>query len=733
MPTVSIVIPVYNGAEWIGHALRSVFSQSFTDFEVIVVDDGSSDDLEQALSPWRSRIVLRRQANAGPASARNTGLRLAGGRYVAFLDADDEWMPDKLALQVAYFERFPQTGLLHTAVLDQRTPAPAAADAEPEPPANVFCPLFHIEFFIRTLTVMAPRSVLQEAGGFDERREIHVEDWDLWLRIAARWPIGYLPRPLALHRRGGHMSTAYEKTHAGQALVIEKHRALCMAACAKHRLNPERCISDRTYVLHSSLGYERFRHGDRRGARRAFARAVALRPWALGTYARYVASFVPERWLAAVRGRTRATEERARAEAPRPLRPPVANRLTIVNDTVYWRTRRRLARAAHRLDDTVTAAHRERKRILFEASSPMSFGLFQPIYRRLRQDPRLEFWFTARGRAWTPQEIYAAVGISDRIVDANRASWMKWDLAINTDFWEMTNLRRRTQRAHLFHGVAGKYGLDAPVGLAREIATFACLMFPNQDRLDRYVDAGLVARDGGAAALVGYPKADALVDGSLDRTHILAALELDPTRPVVMYAPTWSPHSSLNDMGEEIIEGLAGAGYQVIVKLHDRSYDRQARGSGGIDWSRRLDGYHGHPLVRVRQDADATPLLFVSDALVTDHSSIGFEFMLLNRPLVVVDCPELLRHSKISTDKVHRLRAAADVVTGAAEVAAAVSLGLAHPWRHAEARRATADALFYGAGTATRRAVSILYDLLGLAAPAAAEGAGAHAVVEAAS
>ena len=94
---------------------------------------------------------------------------------------------------------------------------------------------------------------------------------------------------------------------------------------------------------------------------------------------------------------------------------------------------------------------------------------------------------------------------------------MKVDAFVNTDFWDMTWLHRRTRRIHLFHGVAGKYNLDTPLDLAPTIAAFDCLMFVNADRRDRYVSAGLVAPDGPQAALVGYPKVDCLVDGSLDR------------------------------------------------------------------------------------------------------------------------------------------------------------------------------------------------------------------------
>ena len=731
MPEVSVIVPVFNGSQWIGQALRSLFAQTYRDFEVIVIDDGSTDDLRSALAEWGDRIVLERQPNGGPGSARNRGLQRARGRLIAFLDADDEWLPEKLALQVAYFAQYPETGLLHTATVGDQLPPSAEENIGFPPPVNAFSELFHTDFFIRTLTVMAPRTVLLEAGGFDDRREIHVEDWDLWLRVAARYPIGYLPRRLAVHRKGGRMSAAFNKTYAGQAMVIEKHRPLIAQACTRHAGAPERCLRERYHVLHWEWGYERFQHGDRSGARREFARAIAAKPQDLSAYVRLVACFLPRRWIA--RGRS------VRVSVARGLRSGAddgttatlvtpAERFTVAGDTVYRRTRRTIARLAHSVDDAVARASRTRRRILFEAASPMSFGLFTPIYRRLATDPRIDFWFTAPGRAWRPEAIFDAVGIHHHVIPSSEAKWAKWDLCVNTDFFEMCNLRRRTRRVHLFHGVAGKYGLDAPLEFAREIASFSCFMFPNEDRRRRYVEAGLVPDDPTVAALVGYPKLDALVDSSLDRGVICRELRLRPDKFIVMYAPTWSPHSSLNRMGEEIIAQLAAAGHQVIVKLHDRSYDRQKRASGGIDWSERLEAYRSHPLVRVIRWADATPCLFVSDALITDHSSIGFEFMLLDRPLIVVDCPELIERSRVNVEKVVQLRAAADVVHAAHEVPDAVRAALAEPGRHAGTRRQTASEMFYRAGTATDRAVALLYHFLELAAPAPADVKRAEAV-----
>jgi hypothetical protein len=383
----------------------------------------------------------------------------------------------------------------------------------------------------------------------------------------------------------------------------------------------------------------------------------------------------------------------------------------------HRRARRRAIAQLHGLDDAFARIGRSKRRLLFEAVSPMSFAVFQPVYERLRADSRLELWFTAHGSVWQPEDIFTPVGIVENVVSSSIARGMKVDAYVNADLWDMTWLHRRTRRIHLFHGVAGKYGLDAPVDLAPTIATFDCLMFANNDRRQRYIEASIVPDDQLKAALVGYPKTDRLVNGSIDPAEVLSRLGLDSARPTVIYAPTWSPYSSLNAMGEQVIDRLAAEGLQVIVKLHDRSYDRRERGGGGVNWVTQLAKYDSHPLVRVVRDGDGAPYMLPSHAMVTDHSSIGFEFMLLDRPLVVIDQPELITQAAISADKVHRLRAGATVVTTAAETAAAVVAALQRPGHLSSERRRVAQDLFYRPGTATDRAVDLIYRMLELAAP----------------
>jgi hypothetical protein len=713
-PRVSVIIPAYNAAPLIGAAVRSVFSQSFTDLECIVVDDGSRDEREllDALAPWQDRIVYVRQENGGPAKARNTGIARAQGELIAFLDADDEWLPEKLALQTAYFDRHPETGLLHTGMVGERESLRPAGG----PPRNAFCDLFHTRFFVNTLTVMIPAAVLTDIGGFDERREIHIEDWDLWLRIAARYPFGYLPEALAIHRPGGFMSTQLERTYASQVLVTEKSTGLCARACEKHRASPTACMRERLHVLHRDWGYDRLQSGDRTGAREQFRRAVAYSPTDSRTAALFLATFVPAVALGKARAGLSGETRPSTTEGPG---------VSLVHDTTYRRLRRRTISRLHDLDDTIFSARSGRKRILFDAASPMSFTIFRPLYERVREDPRLEIWFTAHGKVWTPEQIFHPFGIRENIVSAGTAARMKVHLYVNTDFWDMTWLHRRARRMHLFHGVAGKYNLDAPVDLAPTIATFDSLLFVNRDRRDRYIQAQLVADDPVKAALVGYPKVDCLVNGSLDAGRIRQRLGFSSAIPTVIYAPTWSPESSLNDVGEEVIERLAAEGLQVIVKLHDRSYDLGRRGSGGIDWAARLERLENHPRVRLIREADGSPYLFVSDTMISDHSSIAFEYLLLDRPLVVIDRPELIHRAGINPQKVRQLRSAASVADTVQGTVDAVLGSLQDTARFSAQRRAVSRELFHEPGTATERAAGLLYLLLGL--PAHAELGGTAA------
>jgi CDP-glycerol glycerophosphotransferase len=270
-------------------------------------------------------------------------------------------------------------------------------------------------------------------------------------------------------------------------------------------------------------------------------------------------------------------------------------------------------------------------------------------------------------------------------------------------------LRRCARRVNFFHGVAGKYDLDNPAGLPLGFEYYDHVAFINEDRMSRYLAAGVVRPS--QAALVGYPKLDRLASGGYDAEATRRALGLADDRPAALYAPTYSDASSLHLAGEAIVRALSAAGFAVMVKLHDRSLDADSRYTAGIDWRARFEALErelGCERVRFVDVADASPLLAAADVLVTDHSSIGFEYLVLDRPVVVFDAPDLARAARINPEKIALLRSAATVARTAQETARAAACGLADPGALSAVRRRIARDMFFKPGTATARAVSLL-------------------------
>jgi glycosyltransferase involved in cell wall biosynthesis len=188
-PQVSVVIPAYNTAGMIADCLNSVLAQSFEDFEIIVVNDGSPDTeaLECALRPYESRIQYVKQENRGPSAARNLGILRARGKYIAFLDSDDTWFPDHLAEQMAMLLENPSIDLIYADAVLVRDGAQVghAFGLEPQHPPVTFEKLLTTECIVGTSSTVALRQSLIDGGLFDERFRI-CEDFDLWLRMAFR-------------------------------------------------------------------------------------------------------------------------------------------------------------------------------------------------------------------------------------------------------------------------------------------------------------------------------------------------------------------------------------------------------------------------------------------------------------------------------------------------------------------------------------------------------------------
>jgi hypothetical protein len=382
----------------------------------------------------------------------------------------------------------------------------------------------------------------------------------------------------------------------------------------------------------------------------------------------------------------------------------------------------KLLRTLRRLDDAV-ARRGDTRQVLVDSRTAVNYEMVAPVVRLMAADPRVRFAFTASEEPGQLATIYKDAAPRTRLVGPARAAFQKWDAYLTSDFMWAT-LPRGTARIQMFHGVAGKYGFDAPGESMRQ---WDRLFFVNERRLRNFVSAGAIDPDSAAAQLIGMPKVDCLVDGSLRRDAILAGVGLDPARPTVLYAPTWSPASSLNRMGAALVEQLVQRPINLIVKLHDRSRDPRPQYSGGVDWVARLTPLLDRPNGFLATSANITPCLAAADVMITDHSSAGFEYLLLDRPLVRIDVPELIRQANVHADYVQLLADASHNVTTAAAAAAAVDRALASPAALSQVRRRIAADLFYRAGTATARCAAALYDVLQLvphaAIPAAAREA----------
>lgn len=201
MPLVSVIIPSHNRAWILKEAIDSVFDQRFRDFELIVVDDGSTDNTPELLAAYPNLRVAR-QGHSGVSAARNRGISLARGRYVAFLDSDDLWLPEKLSTQIAFFQRRPDALICQTEETWVRNGIQVNPKRRHTKPSGMIFEESTQLCLVSPSAVMIRRSLFDRVGGYDERLPA-CEDYDLWLRTTCQFPVYLLPPPLVI-KRGGH-------------------------------------------------------------------------------------------------------------------------------------------------------------------------------------------------------------------------------------------------------------------------------------------------------------------------------------------------------------------------------------------------------------------------------------------------------------------------------------------------------------------------------------------------
>jgi len=280
-PFVSVVIPAFNVAKYIAETLASVFAQTFKDFEVIVINDGSPDteELERVLRPYLDRITYIKQPNRGPSSARNAGIRRARACFIALLDADDLWLPEYLSQQLSAFQREPALDLVYADALlygDGTRDGKSFMDVFPSAGSVTLEALLEQRCVVITSCVVARRQALLDAGLFDERY-YRSEDFDLWVRLAHRGAkLAYQRRVLAQHRvRGDSLAADRTRMHRSAIEVYENLTRKLELTPLQHRLI-ETEITKYQAALILADGKSALAAGDHEQAARLLGRARDL-------------------------------------------------------------------------------------------------------------------------------------------------------------------------------------------------------------------------------------------------------------------------------------------------------------------------------------------------------------------------------------------------------------------------------------------------------------------------
>ena len=277
----SLIIPTFNHARFVGAAIDSALAQTVSAFEVIVVDDGSTDETPAVLARYAGRVRVLRQENRGLSAARNAGLAAAHGTFVSFLDADDVMAPTKLTAQLEVLERSHAIGWTYCDVLMETVVTGATARASERfgyasrtLDGWLFPELIHGNF-IPAIAPLVRRTALEVAGGFDERLTA-LEDWDMWLRLSLIAEARYTPAVLVTYRiRPGGMSEDRARMDRNRFLVLDKINRTRPVALESLGNVGRRIIAD----THNWLGKEAYASRDWREARRRFAASVVTVPW----------------------------------------------------------------------------------------------------------------------------------------------------------------------------------------------------------------------------------------------------------------------------------------------------------------------------------------------------------------------------------------------------------------------------------------------------------------------
>lgn len=228
-PQISIIIPTYNHGQFIGKAITSVLHQTYQEFEIIIVDDGSYDDTKNVVNTFGNLVTYIRQNNQGSASARNTGICASRGEFISFLDADDYYAKDNIEKKISFFEKNQDIDWLYSdwQYIDEASNyldkgSSKFRFSEKKLTGIIFEELLYKRNFISPCTVMMRKFVLEDVGYFDPKI-LSQEEYDLWLRISLKYPVHYIDEVLTyVTIHSNSLSTNFSKWAQGNAIIVDK-------------------------------------------------------------------------------------------------------------------------------------------------------------------------------------------------------------------------------------------------------------------------------------------------------------------------------------------------------------------------------------------------------------------------------------------------------------------------------------------------------------------------------
>lgn len=287
MNLISIVIPTHNRVNLLEKAVNSVINQNYNNFEIIIVDDASTDDTETRIKRFCSDKItyIRVDKSKGGNYARNLGIEKSKGQYIAFLDDDDEWMPTKLQEQMLIFDKDESIGLVYTGAEVIYTANNSKYNIIPTKKGDLSEDILAFNYIGTTSSVMARKGIIDQAGRFDIEMPA-LQDYDLWIRICQITKIDFVKKPLIkyyFHTNSNQITNSILKNQQAIEIIDKKYNNL-ITQLSKKKQNKRLC------QRYNAAGKKKLRSGEKKEAREFFIRSFKSRPNCMSIKL-YLASF----------------------------------------------------------------------------------------------------------------------------------------------------------------------------------------------------------------------------------------------------------------------------------------------------------------------------------------------------------------------------------------------------------------------------------------------------------